>query len=84
MQRRGFLAGILAAGFAPAAIGSGVLMPVRRIVTPQVILDVPKVLIQDLNKHYIDHHHFYPKGLTIKDLRGNVIFFAGPVKYAPH
>lgn len=29
--RRGFLAGILAAGFAPAAIGSGVLMPVRKI-----------------------------------------------------
>lgn len=33
MKRRGFLASILAAGFAPAAVGSGVLMPVR----PQVI-----------------------------------------------
>lgn len=32
MNRRGFMAGILAAGFAPAAIGSGVLMPVRQIV----------------------------------------------------
>jgi hypothetical protein len=35
--RRGFLgglAGVLAAGFAPAAIGSGVLMPVRKIVAP--------------------------------------------------
>lgn len=31
MNRRGLLAGILAAGFAPAAIGSGILMPVRRI-----------------------------------------------------
>ena len=31
MERRGFLAGILAAGFAPAAIGSGVLMPVRAL-----------------------------------------------------
>lgn len=30
----GGLAGILASGFAPAAIGSGVLMPVRRIVVP--------------------------------------------------
>jgi hypothetical protein len=29
MNRRGFLAGILAAGVAPAAIGSGILMPVR-------------------------------------------------------
>lgn len=32
MNRRGLLAGILAAGFAPAAIGSGILMPVRRII----------------------------------------------------
>lgn len=32
--RRGFLAGILAAGFAPAAIGSGVLMPVKKIALP--------------------------------------------------
>lgn len=37
--RRGFLgglAGVLAAGFAPAAIGSGVLMPVRKIAVPEV------------------------------------------------
>jgi hypothetical protein len=32
--RRGFLASILAAGFAPAAIGSGVLMPVKKIASP--------------------------------------------------
>jgi len=29
MKRRGFLAGILAAGFAPAVVGSGILMPVK-------------------------------------------------------
>lgn len=34
MRRRSFLASILAAGFAPAAIGSGILMPVRQLVTP--------------------------------------------------
>jgi hypothetical protein len=39
MNRRGFLAGILAAGFAPAAIGSGVLMPVRQIVVPEVLYE---------------------------------------------
>jgi hypothetical protein len=33
MNRRGFMAGILAAGFAPAAIGSGILMPVRSLGT---------------------------------------------------
>ncbi len=33
-SRRGFLGSILAAGFAPAAIGSGVLMPVRPIIAP--------------------------------------------------
>lgn len=37
LSRRGFLrgmAGILASGFAPAVIGSGVLMPVRAIWRP--------------------------------------------------
>lgn len=37
MNRRGFLAGILSAGFAPAAIGSVVLMPVRRIAAPSLM-----------------------------------------------
>lgn len=37
LNRRGFLAGILAAGVAPAAIGSGILMPVRKIVRPHLI-----------------------------------------------
>lgn len=32
MQRRGFLGAVLAAGVAPAAIGSGILMPVKKIV----------------------------------------------------
>lgn len=36
--RRGFLASILAAGVAPAAVGSGILMPVRRIADPYEIL----------------------------------------------
>lgn len=34
MQRRGFLAGILAAGMAPAVVGSGVPMPVKKVWTP--------------------------------------------------
>lgn len=34
MQRRGFLAGILAAGMAPAFVGAKVLMPVRRVIVP--------------------------------------------------
>jgi len=37
MRRRGFLAGILAAGVAPAAVGSGVLMPVRSLYLPPSI-----------------------------------------------
>ncbi|MGE4243704.1 twin-arginine translocation signal domain-containing protein [Ramlibacter sp.] len=36
--RRSFLAGILAAGVAPAAVGSGILMPVRKIVMPGDVL----------------------------------------------
>lgn len=34
MKRRSFLAGILAAGMAPAAVGSGILMPVRKVWVP--------------------------------------------------
>jgi hypothetical protein len=37
MNRRGFLGGlasILAAGVAPAAVGSGILMPVRQLIAP--------------------------------------------------
>jgi hypothetical protein len=34
MNRRGFLSAILAAGVAPAFIGSSVLMPVRKLWTP--------------------------------------------------
>lgn len=38
MNRRGFLkgmSGILAAGVAPAVVGSGILMPVRAVVAPE-------------------------------------------------
>lgn len=46
MQRRGFLAGILAAGFAPAAIGSGVLMPIKKIQRlPWTTQELPGVVI---------------------------------------
>lgn len=38
MKRRGFLASILAAGVAPAAIGSGVLMPIRKILAPHALV----------------------------------------------
>jgi hypothetical protein len=44
MNRRGFLGGlsaILASGFAPAAIGSGVLMPVRPLVwAPRSVVEI--------------------------------------------
>lgn len=40
MNRRGFLKAILAAGVAPAFVGSGVLMPVRSLWLPNdVVLD---------------------------------------------
>jgi hypothetical protein len=34
LDRRGLLAGIFAAGFAPAFVGAKVLMPVRQIAVP--------------------------------------------------
>ena len=39
MKRRGFLkgmAGILASGFAPALLPSGILMPVRKLILPEI------------------------------------------------
>lgn len=41
MNRRGFLkgmAGILAAGVAPAVLPSGVIMPVRNLWTPRIVI----------------------------------------------
>lgn len=35
MNRRGFLSSILAAGVAPAFVGSSVLMPVKRLIVPE-------------------------------------------------
>lgn len=79
MQRRGFLAGILAAGFAPAAIGSGVLMPVKKIQRlswtvqegPGIMLINPKairIFEEDIIRR-LDTRH-----LIIRDLKGNVLF----------
>lgn len=36
MNRRGFLGAILATGVAPAVVGSGVLMPIRQILSPSL------------------------------------------------
>lgn len=62
MNRRNFLggmAGILAAGFAPAAIGSGVLMPARKILVPEDFPDfytrtykVPREPFADGHMHW--------------------------------
>lgn len=41
MDRRGFLrgmAGVLAAGLAPAVLSSGVIMPIRQLIVPGLIL----------------------------------------------
>lgn len=43
--RRGFLASILAAGVAPAAIGSNVLMPIKTIWTPVNSLQTGNTLL---------------------------------------
>jgi hypothetical protein len=38
VNRRGFLQAILAAGVAPAVVGSGVLMPIRKLVMPELVV----------------------------------------------
>ena len=47
MNRRGFLQGILAAGIAPFVVTTaGVLMPVRKIITPQLLFSVSDYFMQ--------------------------------------
>jgi hypothetical protein len=45
--RRGFLAGVLAAGVAPIVVKAGVLMPVRKIIVPPstdiIIINAPAI-----------------------------------------
>jgi len=63
ITRRGFLQAILAAGVAPAVIDSGVLMPVRKIVTsPPLIIFAPRplerygcILGREIGPHWPTH-----------------------------
>ncbi len=41
MKRRNFIQAMLVAGVAPAAIGSGILMPVKKLITPPPTLTSP-------------------------------------------
>ena len=45
MERRGFLKSILAAGAAPAVVGSGILMPVKEIILPRGNYLIPPSLV---------------------------------------
>jgi hypothetical protein len=75
MQRRGFLAGILAAGFAPAAIGSGVLMPVRKIATIRAQdLVHSGITSTSIHANSIHFSKIDTRRLIIRDEKGNVIF----------
>lgn len=66
LTRRGFLkgmAGILAAGVAPAAVGSNILMPVRKLWTTAIDANLPfwhSVLILDGTGNPIWSQHFNP------------------------
>lgn len=46
MNRRGFLASILAAGVAPAVVGSGILMPVRKLLVPDQRIDLSEEALE--------------------------------------
>lgn len=65
MNRRGLLGAILAAGMAPAAIGSGILMPVRRVWVPS--FPTPEM---------IERSKFLPPiNIAGTDGDGNVVFY---------
>lgn len=78
MQRRGFLAGILAAGFAPAAVGSGILMPVKKVqLSSWTTQEFPGVMIGNPKAVHL-FPDFDPRSLLIRNGQGEVIFFATP------
>lgn len=69
----GGLAGIFAAGFAPAAIGPGVLMPTRKIVAPE-----PVEIWQVGSKQPKIAYHKDSFSLVAPTLnKGDIITFAG-------
>lgn len=73
MHRRaiiGGLAGILAGGFAPAAIGSGVLMPIRKILAPTATWSIIgdsyiALTIRDMSAEWDEYFASPPLRLTV-------------------
>lgn len=63
MNRRGFLGAILAAGVAPAAIGSGILMPVR-LVEP---VGIPTLVVQQFGDPYVSRPMYEIVGAVAHD-----------------
>lgn len=69
MNRRGFLGAILAAGVAPAFVGSSILMPVRKIIEPKwsadeiASFDDPLAGWDDLSSMFAPRH-----GLVVGDI----------------
>jgi hypothetical protein len=70
--RRGFLAGILAAGVAPAFVGSSVLMPVRRIILPTSGIDLIESL-QFINDEVVRAFRIPPNVLELRTVKVSAI-----------
>jgi hypothetical protein len=72
--RRGFLAGILASGFAPAAIGSGILMPVKQLLLPpQKIVPAEVTMIAaGLRRGDVFTIFGVDGAFVVKDIKGGV------------
>lgn len=49
MDRRGFLQGILAAGVAPAVVGSGILMPIRQLWRPKFSVQQMSLTLEEFD-----------------------------------
>lgn len=71
MERRGFLAAMLAAAAAPAVVRAGVLMPVRKIWVPPAEILLPHAQPGSLFMATADYLAF--QGKTFMALRAGVI-----------
>lgn len=61
ITRRGFMKAILAAGVAPAVVGSGILMPVRTIWRPEYTPEVDAAIEVHLARYRVLHQYTLPE-----------------------
>ncbi len=79
LSRRGFLTGIGAALVAPAIIKSGILMPVKQIIQPEMVeLEIPGLIVEGSDDG-LTWRKIQTIQMISEELMGGTIHFAEPL-----